>query len=341
MMSLLLMLAGAAAMPSAATAQSLAIVHAKAWTMQSATPVPNATIVVEDGRILSVREAGVVPPGVQVIDAAGMPVTPGFMNAATQIGLIEVIAAQETRDTAAPAGKDARRGALGPSFDISFALNGNSALVALARADGLTSALSFPSVSGVAPFAGQAAIVRLRDGADILDRARTAMFVVIGGGAWDKAAESRAAQWQLLRGALDEARVPRPVAGGEEPLLNRRDAAAVRPILAGTMPLAIVTHRESDIRQAIRLAADYRIRVVIVGGAEAWWAAAALAAAHIPVVLDPEANLPVTFDQLGARQDNAAILARAGVTVAFGLAGGVLEQDYNAGLPTAFPGLKR
>src|SRR5258706_730964 len=236
MMSLLLMLAGAAAMPSAATAQSLAIVHAKAWTMQSATPVPNATIVVEDGRILSVREAGVVPPGVQVIDAAGMPVTPGFMNAATQIGLIEVIAAQETRDTAAPAGKDARRGALGPSFDISFALNGNSALVALARADGLTSALSFPSVSGVAPFAGQAAIVRLRDGADILDRARTAMFVVIGGGAWDKAAESRAAQWQLLRGELDEARVPRPVAGGGGALPHPAPPPAPPPPLAGGRP---------------------------------------------------------------------------------------------------------
>lgn len=307
---------------AAATAQPVAIVHAQAWTLQAAQPVDDATIVVDGGRIVSVQAHAAPPAGATVIDAAGHPVTPGFMNAATQIGLTEVSTAQDTRDVSA-AGDE-----VGAAFDVSLALNPNSALVELARADGLTRALSFPGPSGAAPFDGLAATIRLRQGPDILDHAGAALFVTVGGNAWPKAG-SRAAQWQLLRTALDKARAP---PGGEKSAGASAQGAVLRQVLAGGLPLAIVTHRESDIRQAIRLAGDYGIRVVIVGGAEAWRAADALAASHIPVVLDPDTNLPYTFDQLGARQTNAAILARAGVTVAFGRVGGALEENYNAGL---------
>ena len=313
----------AAALPVAAT--PIAIVHAKAWTIQAATPVPDATIVVDNGRIVSVQPGGAVPAGATVIDAAGRNVTPGVMNGATQVGLIEVSSADDTRDAAATGG------ALGASFDVSAALNGNSALVDLARSDGMSRALSYPSASENAPFSGEAATIRLREGSDILDRERVALFAVIGGNAWRKAAASRGAQWGVLRAALDEAKAP-GVPSSDQAILNRRDIVAVRQVLAGTIPLAIMTNRESDVRAAIRLAADYRIRVVIVGGAEAWRAADALAAAHIPVVLDPDANLPNTFDQLGTRQDNAVILAHAGVTIAFGRVGGALEENYNAGI---------
>lgn len=326
MIRLSFLLAGAAllaALPAAA--QPIAIIHAKAWTMQSGAPLDNATIVVDNGRIVSVAAGAPAPAGAKVIDAAGRIVTPGVMNGATQVGLTEVSSADDTRDTAATGE------AFGASFDVSPALNGNSALVDLARADGMTRGLSYPAASEVAPFAGQAATIRLRDGADILDKSRVALFAVIGGNAWRKAAASRAAQWNLLRAALDEAKQPGPPPA-EGAVLNRRDVVAVRQVLAGTIPLAIMTNRESDIRAAIRLAGDYHVRVVIVGGAEAWRAAPELAAAHIPVVLDPVANLPNTFDQLGTRQDNAVILAKASVTIAFGRAGGVLEENYNAGI---------
>jgi imidazolonepropionase-like amidohydrolase len=320
-----LALAVAALLAGPAAAQNLAIVHARAWTGVAATPTDNATIVVQGGRIVSVATGGAAPPGLPVLDARGANVTPGLVNAAAQLGLTEVSSSDDTRDTSAEGE------ALGPAFDVSYALNGNSALVDLARADGITRAISYPAPSGVAPFSGLAAMIRLRDGVDILDRPRAAMFAVIGGGSWPRAAGSRAGQWQLLREALVLARTG-PSPGDEHPLLNPRGAAAVRQVLAGFVPLAIVTHRESDIRQAIRLAADFRIRVVIVGGSEAWRAADALAAAAIPVVLDPQLNLPGTFDQLGARQDNAARLARAGVRIAFGQVGGTIGLNYNAGL---------
>ena len=46
-----------------------------------------------------------------------------------------------------------------------------------------------------------------------------------------------------------------------------------------------------------------------------------LAAAKVPVLLDPLANLPSSFDSLGSRLDNAAILEAAGVVVAISGAG--------------------
>ncbi|HEX3367452.1 amidohydrolase family protein [Phenylobacterium sp.] len=313
-----------AAVAFAAQAQPLAIVHARAWTGQGGEPVADATIVTDRGKIVSVTAHGVAPAGATLIDAQGHPVTAGLVNGASQLGLTEITSARDTRDLAA-AGDT-----VGAAFDVTLGLNPNAALIDLARADGVTRALSFPAASGVAPFSGLAATLRLRDGPDVIDRARVALFVTIGGSAWPRAAGSRGAQWELLRAALDDAKAPAPAA--PRPALREAQTAALRDVLAGRIPLAIVTQRESDVRQAVRLATDYAIRVVVVGGGEAWRAAPELAAAHVPVVLDPDANLPYSFDELGDRQTNAVILAKAGVTVAFGLAGGRLEQNYNAGL---------
>src|SRR3546814_3606415 len=61
------MLASAIALAIAApaSAQSLAIVHAEAWTMEGDTPVHDATILVDGSRILSVKAGGEVPAGVR------------------------------------------------------------------------------------------------------------------------------------------------------------------------------------------------------------------------------------------------------------------------------------
>lgn len=312
-------------LPETATfAQTLAITHAQAWTMEAQAPVADATIVVVGSRIVSVKAGASPPAGATIIDAAGKPVTPGFMNAATQIGLTEVSSAKDTRDFASSTKQ------LGAAFDVSLALNPNSTLIALARADGLTRTLAFPGPSAVAPFSGLAATLRLRDGPDILDRSGAALFVVIGGGTWPTEAGSRAAQWGLLQAYFGAVKAGRR--SGYGPELNSRDAAVIHRVLDRQIPLAIVTHRESDILQAIHFASTYGIRAVIVGGSEAWRAADALAEAHIPVVLDPIDNLPRTFDQLGARQTSAALLAKAGVVIAFGLVGGPLQENYNAGL---------
>ncbi len=321
-----------------AAAQVLAVTHAEAWTMEGAEPVRDATIVIADGKVVSVTPGGAVPKDATVIDARGKPVTPGLVSGATQIGLVEVSGSADTRDQASHDERNA-------GFDVSRALNGNSTLVSLARADGVTRALIYPSPSRFAPFNGEASIARLRDGVDILDARDVAVYAVIGGGVWDKLG-SRASQWSVLHKALGDAKRAAAVHADGDKKDRRGDKhrgppagkarrggeELIRAVLRGEVPLAIQAQRESDIRQAAALASEFGIRVVIVGGAEAWRAADALAAAKVAVVLDPQANLPGSFDQLGARQDNAALLATAGVTVAIGQAGGAIHSNYNAGM---------
>jgi imidazolonepropionase-like amidohydrolase len=66
----------------------------------------------------------------------------------------------------------------------------------------------------------------------------------------------------------------------------------------------------------LALAREYSFRPVIVGGSEAWMVADELAAAEVPVILKPLTSLPSSFERLGARFDNAARLAEAGVAIA-------------------------
>lgn len=308
-----------------ASAQDMAIVHAKAWTGTGSAAVDDATIVVRDGRIQSVISGGAAPAG--AIDARGRNVTPGLFAGATQIGLIEVAGADDTADEAVSSGK------LGAAFDVAPAVNPNSLLIEQARSDGVLWAMTFPSGSPSSPFLGQSALLHLTQ-RDLVVPGHAAMFVRIGGASADSAGGSRAAQWTLLRRALDEARQldARNALSTDDRLFSRIDLDALRPVVAGRVTLAIQTHRESDIREAIRLARDYPVRIVLVGASEAWRVAGDLASARIPVILDPGADLPMSYDELGARLDNAALLDRAGVLLGLSPSANSIDMSYNVGV---------
>ena len=50
---------------------------------------------------------------------------------------------------------------------------------------------------------------------------------------------------------------------------------------------------------------------MLAGAEEGWMVAAQIAAADVPVILQPMTNLPAQFSQLHARYDNAALLHAA------------------------------
>lgn len=315
------------ALASIGHAQSLAIIHAKAWTGSSESAVDDATIVVRNGQVVSIAQGTAAPAGLEVFDAGGKIVTPGLFAGATQVGLMEVSGADDTADEAVNSGK------LGAAFDIAPALNSNSLLVEQARSDGILWALTYPSGSANPPFLGQAALLRLQDG-DILERGKAAVFVRIGGGAASNVGGSRAAEWTLLRRALDEAKMLKAgkLPPADDRLFSRIDLEALQPVVNGTAPLAIQTDRSSDIREAIRLKRDYQLKLVLVGAVEAWTVADDLARDRIPVILDPAADLPISYDALGARLENAAILDRAGVQLGITTTANMIDTNYNVGV---------
>ena len=77
--------------------------------------------------------------------------------------------------------------------------------------------------------------------------------------------------------------------------------------------------RAADIRRIIELARREHLHVAIRGGAEAWRVAPELAAAGIPVVLDPLVDLPDTlrFGRLDARERRAPAARRGKIAFSF------------------------
>jgi imidazolonepropionase-like amidohydrolase len=144
------------------------------------------------------------------------------------------------------------------------------------------------------------------------------LFVNLGDDAAGQTAMPSAAHWMLLEQAMAEAVSEAPWL--PQPLLTLAGRQALARYRSGALTVFDV-NGAADILEVLRFAAQYSLKPVISGGAEAWLVADRLAEAGVPVVLDPLGNLPASFDQIGARLDNAALLHAAGVTIAFGGAG--------------------
>ena len=313
---------------NSARAEVIAIMHAEIYPMSAEEqPLADSTVVIRDGLIEALGPEAAIPEGARVIDAQGRIVTPGLISAASQLGLTEHSANAHNSD------QQVQGATLGAGFDVQYALNANSLLIPLARADGITRAVTLPSDSGMAPFNGLGALLHLVEGPEILERARLALFAHLGGTNSAAAGGSRAAQWILLRQALDQARTwsPPKAADNKAASLADLNSAALKAVVDREIPLLLEVHRESDIRQAVRLRDDFDLRLIIMGGSEAWRVAELLAAAEIPVILDPASNLPLNYDALATRADAASILRSAGVLLAFYPSSG-LHYSLNAGL---------
>src|SRR3546814_14860236 len=91
---------------------------------------------------------------------------------------------------------------------------------------------------------------------------------------------SRAAEFVQLRQIFDLARqAPRD----EYPFeLSQADVAALKPVLAGTLPLIVVVHRAADIQQVLKLARDYKLNTLLSCAEEALPVADELPAAKVP-----------------------------------------------------------
>jgi imidazolonepropionase-like amidohydrolase len=96
---------------------------------------------------------------------------------------------------------------------------------------------------------------------------------------------------------------------------SRLDLEALQLVLDGRVPLVVEAHRASDIIGALRIARDYDLRLILTGATEGWMVAEDIARAGVPTVIRVLENLPGSFERLGARYENAALLRQAGVRV--------------------------
>jgi imidazolonepropionase-like amidohydrolase len=310
-----------------APAQVIAITGGQVETASAAGTIPQGTVLIRDGRIAAVGADVAIPAGATIVDARGKIVTPGLFDPYSSIGLAEVSLEPASVDT----GVDNDRHAA--ALDAADAFNPRSVLVPVNRIEGITRAIVFPASVHGSVITGRAAAVNLGDAERPVDRRHVAVHVLFGELGAAEAGGARTAALAQLREALAEAsdygrnKTAWERAGRRDYLLNHYDLEALQPVLRGEAPLAVRAQQASDIANLLALADEYEVRLVIVGGAEAWLLADRLAAAQVPVILDPLSNLPDRFESRGATLENAARLAAAGVEFAFASLSG---ESHNA-----------
>ena len=319
------------ALGHAASAQSVAIVGGTVYPANG-PKIENGTVLIRDGKIVAVGANVVIPADARRIDARGKWVTPGLINSATSLGLSEAGGPQFSggyNDTGARA-----TDGITAAFEAWRGLNPVNTFIIPARQEGVTSVVVAP---GGGMVGGKAAVIDLIDAtsaAEMLRRAPVAMigdFGSPGGGSTD----SRAEYWAKWRRLLDDVKAYQGrraayEAGNSRALAaSRADLEALVPVVSGQLPLALGVDRASDIVAALAFVKEYGLRLWIMGGAEAWMVAREIAAARVPVFTGAMSNIPTDFNSLGQRQENAALLRAAGVTVVLIGNGPGGEESFN------------
>ncbi|MFC3550483.1 amidohydrolase family protein [Lysobacter cavernae] len=308
-----------------AHAQDVLIRNATVHTATARGTLHNADVLVSGGTVRAVGTGLSAPANAQVIDAQGRPLTPTLFGGITEIGLEEVSGEKATVDKTLALGADTKQMTVRPEFDVTLAYNPDSVLVPVTRIEGIGwTLLGAGTASGGSIVAGQGGVMRLDGSADPIGPRE--LFVRIGGDAAGLSGNSRAAQWMILDQLIDEVRGRIPP-DANAALLTPAGRATLARYIGGGGRVVVSVDRAADIRQLLRWSARHKVRIAIAGGAEAWRLAPQLAAAKVPVFVNPLGNLPSDFDQIGATMQNAARLRTAGVQVGFSQSG---DASHNA-----------
>jgi imidazolonepropionase-like amidohydrolase len=298
-----------------AQGETIAITNARVLPV-SGSPIERGTVLIRGGEIAAVGANVQVPAGARIIDAAGKIVTPGWIESATQIGIVEIPSGAEGSDDQASTDKD-----LSAAFNVVDSFNGESTVIPVTRVEGITRAVVMPAGTGHA-ILGQGAMFDL-SGAQVpqsIVKAPVAMFANLGEAGAASEGGSRASAMLRLREALQDAvdfvrnRAAWNTAQRRAYARGRLDLEALGPVVRGELPLAINVNRASDLLAALRLGDEFHLKLILMGAAEAWRIAPELASRKVPVVVKPLTDIP-SFDALGATLENPARLSRAGVTL--------------------------
>jgi len=241
----------------------------------------------------------------KIINVEGKVITAGFISPYSHLGLVEINMLAETRDDSSSV--------YSAGFSISQAFNPSSTLIPYNLNGGLTSAISTPSGNGL--FSGLGSAFSLSGENKSLLLKDLALYGSIEAGGESKAANLLLMEdiFELTRtfnGDLDKIQDHALPKSFE---YSKRDLMAIKRVLNKEIPLVVPVNRASDILSLIEFSKNQNIRLVIMGAAEGWRVAKELFESKTPVILEPINNLPTSFDNLGSKLENAALLNKAGV----------------------------
>jgi len=289
-------------------------------------PIQDGIVLLRDGKIAAVEGPGfAVPSGVDVVDAAGKWVLPGFIDAHAHAGVHEEAegwAGQDTNERTDPVAAHVRAiDAINPA-DLGFR-------------DAITGGVLAVNVNpgSANPIGGQTAAIKCwgRTVDQMVLREPAGMKSALGEnpkrvyGERNETPATRLGTAAVIRGAFVAAQnyqAKLAAADSKDSVPERsvveRDLKleALGRVLRREIPWRQHCHRADDIATAMRMAREFGYDLVIDHGTEAYLIADQIAAASIPVIIGPLFTSRSKVELRNRSLANPGRLAAAGVTIA-------------------------
>jgi imidazolonepropionase-like amidohydrolase len=325
--------------------------------------VKGVSVLIQDGKIADIGAKIVAPKGMKIVDGKGLRLYPGMIDSNTNLGLSEIGAERVTVDTG-------ELGEFMPQLRALSAVNPESAHFPVVRANGITSAMTFPSAGGRggrggggAQFiSGQAALIHMdgwtwedmainrdaavhllfpsiamrggRGGMANVDFADEVALLFGGGsaaGTYTEAKRNYDAQVAKVTEFFDQARQYQKERTANLPGFKRDlKFEAMLPVLEGKVPVAVPAARERAIHDAIAFAEKEHIKIVILAPQELDKEGPELKAKNIPVIMGRTEALPENQD---APYDYAESLPGEFYKAGVKIAFGTFDNEFSRNLP--------
>lgn len=303
--------------PAAKQAGTFAITNATIHT-GTGEVIENGTVVITDGKIVSVGKSASIPSGANTINAQGKHVYPGLILPVSNLGLIEISAVRATNDLQ-------EIGELNPNVRSIVAYNTDSRVINTVRSNGILLANIVPQGSLLA---GSSSVVQLdawtwedaaykTDGGihfympSLLPRPR---FGGSGGGNNQSQADpvkQGLEKIDRIKSFFHEAKAYFAETSHEKTNLKFN---AVKGLFERKQKLYIHANTVKQMLLALDFVREFGFNIVIVGGSDSWQIADLLKQNSVPVILGQSHNLPtLQDDDIDQPYKTAAMLQKAGV----------------------------
>lgn len=294
-----------------------------------------ADILVEDGKITKIAPVleGKIINEAQVLDATGLQVYPGFVEAHCHLGLDGYAIGFEGADY------NEMTDSLTPQLSAVDGLNPQDESVRLAMEGGVTCVAAGPGSSNVlgGTFTVYKTVGKRID--DMVIKEKAAMKCAFGENPKrcykDKDNYSRMSTASKLRIMLEKTKeyLAKKEAAGEDvlkmPAYDPKLEALI-PVIRGELPLKAHAHQANDIYTAIRIAKEFHVGLTIDHCTDGSLIAEDLAKEGFPVAVGPSLGHATKFELKNKSFATPGILAKAGCQVSIITDSPVIPQQYLA-----------
>jgi len=300
--SLMMLMASAGSanpiVPGSTQSQPILITGGDLYTVSQGV-LANTDLLFENGKITRIGRDLPAPAGARTIDASGKRVYPGLILPGTTIGIVEISAVRATTDYT-------EVGSLTPEVATHSAYNPDSEVIPTVRSNGVTTAQVMPfgslirGRSMITHFDGwtkEDAAVKLVDGLHLAWPRATISTAWWVRDSPEEQKKKMAEERKKLRAMFDDARAYMKAKNAGEPVETNLSWEAMIPALEGQQSVYIEAGDYRQITEAVSFAAEYGLRMVLIGGRDAWLAAALLKENDIPVIIRSIMALPTRDDE--------------------------------------------